>query len=695
MPLQLSSPITELPRVGPVKAKFLAKLGINYVRDLLYQFPRRYDDFSQVTAIKELRVGERQAVQGKVTAIKDQWGFRGRQRLLRTYATIADDTGSLAVTWYNLRFLSKQLWVNRSIRLAGVVEAPPKNLSADFSLRSPVIEFVDTDQGSTHTAAITPVYSETFGVTSRWLRYQVKNLLPLIGAVPEYLPEGIRQRQQLIGIHDAIRIVHFPDSPEALTAAQKRLRFDELFFLQLAALVRRRDRQQHAAYPVKVSDQEVKKLIKKIPFTLTSAQKRALEEIRHDMQQHVPMNRLLQGDVGSGKSAVALLATQITLQAGYQTLYLAPTEILARQQAERFAATLGAEHVTLLIGALKEREKKAIKQRLQTSEAMCVVGTHALLQDDVKGEQVGLVIIDEQHRFGVAQRAQLLKVSGTLKSGYQTPSTPHLLSMTATPIPRTLNLTVYGDLDVSILDELPPGRTPIKTEVVPPTQRDAAIVHILEELHRGRQAYVIAPLVAPSARLEVKSATETFHEMQQLFPGIAVGLLHGQLTSAEKESVMRLFASGALQLLVSTVVVEVGVDVPNATVMVIEGAERFGLSQLHQLRGRIGRGELESYCYLFPTSVEAVDTERLSVIARTTDGFVIAEEDLRLRGPGEVYGLSQSGFGNLQVASLLDYPTIKAARTEAETLLNQDPELTKYPILSKKVAQKNLITHFE
>lgn len=683
MPLKLSSLITELPRVGPVKARFLAKLGINYVRDLLYQFPRRYDDFSQVTNIKELKIGERQAVQGKVVSVKDQWGFRGRQRLLRTFATIADDTGSLSVTWYNLRFLSKQLWVGRSLCLAGIVEASPKNVAADFAFRSPVVEFVAADQAVTHTAHITPVYSETFGVTSRWLRYQIKNLLPLINAVPEYLPEAIRKRQQLIGIHEAIRIVHFPDSPDTLAAAQKRLRFDELFFLQLAALVRRQQRQRYAAAPLIISDKKLQHLCAALPFILTAAQQRSLHEIRHDLRQTVPMNRLLQGDVGSGKSAVALLAIHIALQAGRQVFYLSPTEILARQQAERFSETLSKENVVLLIGALKEREKKAIKERLQTSKSVCVVGTHALLQEDVPTAHVGLVIIDEQHRFGVAQRAQLVA------------SHPHLLSMTATPIPRTLNLTVYGDLDVSILDKLPPGRTPVKTEIVPPAQRDTVTLHILEELHRGRQAYVVAPLVAPSARLEIKSATETFHEIQQLFPGIAVGLLHGQLTSVEKESVMRLFASGAMQLLVSTVVVEVGVDIPNATIMVIEGAERFGLSQLHQLRGRIGRGEHQSYCYLFPTSAEAVDTERLSVIARTTDGFVIAEEDLRLRGPGEVYGLSQSGFDDLKVASLLDYSTIKAARVEAEALLKTDPRLTRYPILSKKVAQKNMITHFE
>jgi ATP-dependent DNA helicase RecG len=687
MPLQLSSPITALPRVGPAKAKFLHKLGIKHVRDLLYTFPRRYDDFSRITPINELKVGERCAIRGQIVSAKDMWGFRGRRRLLRVVTEISDGTGTLHVTWYNLRFLSKQLWPEREIFVAGEVEPDPQNRPNHFMMRSPAFEFITNGGEQTHTAEITPVYPETFGVTSRWLRYQVKNHLPLLQAIPEYLPEGIRERHKLMEIHQALRAVHFPTSPAELSEAQRRLRFDELFFLQLAALTRRQRIKQKAAIPIKASKKHLDALIKELPFMLTKAQRTAIGEITNELARAVPMNRLLQGDVGSGKSAVALIATRLVLQQGYKALYLAPTEILARQQAEVFRQQLGPDQVALLIGALTAREKAQIKQKLTVSEPVCIVGTHALLQEDVSAHGVVLAIVDEQHRFGVSQRQRLLQT--------EQGAVPHLLSMTATPIPRTLNLTVYGDLDVSVLDELPPGRQPVHTAVVAPKEREEVIIKILEELHRGRQAYVIAPLVERSARLEVKSATETFEEMQKLFPGIAIGLAHGQLKSDEKEQVMRHFSAGAIQLLVATSVVEVGVNVPNATMMVIEGAERFGLAQLHQLRGRVGRGEHQSYCYLFPTTETAARSQRLRIMTKTTDGFVIAEEDLKLRGPGEVYGLEQSGFGDLKVASLLDYATIKHARTEAEKLLAADPDLAHYPILHRKVEQKNAQIHFE
>lgn len=680
MPLKLSSPVIEIPRIGPAKAKFLQKLGITHVRDFLYTFPRRYDDFSNITAIKDLKVGQKMTVRGKVKSVKNSWGFYGRRRMLRIFVDIKDETGVLNVTWYNLQFLAKQLWNGREILVAGTIEAGPK-------MRSPVLEFVDKDADPTHTARITPVYPETYGVTSRFLRYQVKSLLPLISALPEYLPAEIIDRYTLMDIHGAIRTVHFPDSSFRLEKAQSRLRFDELFFLQLAALVRRREWQRGHAIPIAASKKELGQLIKALPFRLTGAQSTALDEIIHDLAQARPMNRLLQGDVGSGKSALALLTAQVALAAGRKVMYLAPTEILARQQAQHFSGVMSQARVSLLIGAVPVREKIIIKKRLLAAEPICVIGTHALLQEDVQGKNVALAIIDEQHRFGVAQRKALLNL------GEET--IPHLLSMTATPIPRTLNLTVYGDLDVSVLDELPPGRQPIKTKIVVGGEKEKAIIHVLEELHAGRQGYVIAPLIEESETIEAKSAKKAYAEIQHLFPGVAVGLLHGQMSSEEKEVAMRNFAAGAIQLLVATAVVEVGVNVPNATIMIIEGAERFGLSQLHQFRGRIGRGKQQSYCYLFPSSADYVDSERLKILERTTDGFIIAEEDLQLRGPGEVYGVAQSGFGDLKVASLLDYPTIKAARAEAQKILEKDPELEKYPILRAKVAQKNMLAHFE
>ncbi|MAF80382.1 ATP-dependent DNA helicase RecG [bacterium] len=684
MPLKLSSAVTELPRVGPAKAKYLTKLGITHARDFLYTFPRRYNDFSKITPVNELKVGEQMTVQGVVKSAKSNQGWRGRRRLLRVYVEIEDDTGVLNVTWFNLRFLMQQLGTGRNIAVAGTVEQDTR--SKQLRMRSPVIEFLDGTGEQTHTGRITPVYPETYGVTSRFLRYQVKQALPLLQRLPEYIPADIRERHELVGIHEAITTMHFPDDTDALEVARRRVRFDELFFLQLAALVRRAQREQRSARPLPVLN--LTQFKKQLDFTLTAAQLEVIDEIATDIGKPVPMNRLLQGDVGSGKSVVALFAARTAMADGHKVLYLAPTEILARQQAKLFAKTLGEDSVALLIGALPSGKKRALKERLRTSDPLCVVGTHAVLQEDVQVANLALAIVDEQHRFGVEQRQALQEASDD-------DMVPHLLSMTATPIPRTLNLTVYGDLDVSVLDELPPGRMPVTTSVVPPGERDDAVVHILEELHAGRQGFVIAPLVEESERLEAKSATEAYGEMRKLFPDIAIGLLHGRMSSEEKAGVINNFSAGALQLLVSTSVVEVGVNVPNATVMIIEGAERFGLAQLHQFRGRIGRGEHQSYCYLFPTSDEAVTAKRLQVLATTTDGFVIAEEDLKLRGPGEVYGAAQSGFGDLQVASLLDYPTIKIARQEAVKILKNDPQLDEYPILKAKVEQKNLLTHFE
>lgn len=745
--LRLSSPITDVPHIGPVKARYFEKLGVTHVRDLLFTFPRRYDDFSKVTPIAELEVGKQMVVRGHVRSVHSSWGYYGRRRILRIYVEIEDDTGVLNVTWFNLRFLERQLWKGRELYVAGKVEVFAPSLRArkgeaissgsprpstmlrarddvippKFQMRSPAMEFVPSttsassgqassgqDKQRVHTAEITPVYSETYGVSSRFIRYQVKSLLPLVQAVPEYLPEEIITRNHLIPIQTALRAAHFPKTSKELERAQVRLRFDELFFLQLAALVRRQKVQQEPAVQLPVTPERLDECVAQLRFQLTGAQQRSLDEIIKDMNNTHPMNRLLQGDVGSGKSAVALVAARVALDAGFKVVYLAPTEILARQQKKVLKRYLKDAPVELLIGAKTSKEKRIIKKRMVSARPLCVVGTHALLQEDVHAYNVGLVIVDEQHRFGVAQRRRLQEICNPLalprealgRSGDKggeggLSCTPHLLSMTATPIPRTLNLTVYGDLDVSLLDEMPPGRKPIITSIIGPQERDEAVIHVLKELHDGRQAYVIAPLVEQSEKLEVKSATETYEEMEQLFPGVAVGLVHGQMKSEEKETVMRNFNAGAIQLLVSTAVVEVGVNVPNAAVMIIEGAERFGLAQLHQIRGRVGRAEYQSYCYLFPTTEEEVTNERLRVLARTNDGFVIAEEDLRLRGPGEVYGVAQSGFGDLKVASLLDYKTIKLARNEAEHILNKDPELEKYPILRKKVEQKNLTAHFE
>ncbi|MDA1169059.1 MAG: ATP-dependent DNA helicase RecG [bacterium] len=694
MAITLSSHITDLQGVGPARARALSRLGIQYVRDILFHFPRKYEDFSTVTSIEKLEVGKQMTALGTVVSIKENRGFYGKRRLLRIYVDIDDGTGILHIVWFNLQFLQHKLPVGTKVYVAGMVEEPrflkkavTQGKKPHFSMRSPALEFASSSSERIHTAAITPIYSESAGVSSRFIRYQVKSLLPAILLIPEYLPKDIIERNDLMGIREAIKEAHFPSSQESLARAKKRLQFDELFFLQLSAIVRKQRVRQANAYALPATQEEIEQHIASLPFTLTNAQKRSINEIADDMAQPHPMNRLLQGDVGSGKSAVALIAAKIALENNKKVLYLAPTEILARQQALSFQASLGPKKVFLLVGVMKQKEKADIYVRLQNKEAICVIGTHALLQGYVLAKDVGLAIIDEQHRFGVAQRKALLSIEEGV--------VPHLLSMTATPIPRTLSLTVYGDLENSLLDELPPGRKPIVTRIVRSENRDDAIIHMLAQLHEGRQAYIITPIIEDSEKLAVKSAHKAFQEIQKVFPGIAVGMLHGKMESGEKEGVMNNFAAGAIQLLVATAVVEVGVNVPNATVMMIEGAERFGLAQLHQFRGRIGRGEHESICYIVPTVQDGAENKRLSLFASTNDGFQIAEMDLQFRGPGELYGLEQSGFGSLRVASLLDYEMIKLVREEAKNILISDPFLERYAVLRKKVDQKNAHAHFE
>ncbi|MEO6077432.1 MAG: ATP-dependent DNA helicase RecG [Candidatus Andersenbacteria bacterium] len=691
MVITLSSPITELKNIGPARAKTLERLGIVHVRDFLFTFPRKYEDFSNHIPIKGAEVGKQATFFGKIISVKSSNGFYGRRRLFRIYVDIDDGTGIVRCTWFNLRFLEQTLRVGSEIYIAGKVEVSKMQSGKyagnnDVAMRSPAFEFPSASQDRIHTASIVPVYSETAGISSRFIRYQVKQCMSALQTMQEYMPEDILERNNLLNIREAIEISHFPSSMKKLDEAKRRLEFDELFFLQLAALVRRSHMQHATAYSCDILDAAYKNIIKTIPFELTNAQVRSLEEIRTDMTQGHPMNRLLQGDVGSGKSAVALVASQIALQNNKKVLYLAPTELLARQQYKSFSEALPYP-TRLLIGDTKKKERDEIARMLMSDKPCCIIGTHALLQDAIEARNVGLAIIDEQHRFGVAQRKKLLSVEKGI--------VPHLLSMTATPIPRTLNLTVYGDLDVSVLDELPKGRKKIETHVVFGAEKDTAIIHMLEELHAGRQAYIIAPLVEESEKLALKSANQAYVEIKKLFPGIAIGLLHGQMSSKEKESAMNNFVAGAIQVLVSTAVVEVGVNIPNATIMMIEGGERFGLAQLHQFRGRIGRGAHASTCYVVPTTEDAKNSERLKTFAQVSDGFEIAEADLKLRGPGELYGAQQSGFGNLKVASLLNYKIISLARSEATKILTQDPELTTHILFQKKVAQKNALIHFE
>ena len=507
--------------------------------------------------------------------------------------------------------------------------------------------------------------------------------------VPEPLPEPIRQRRKLYTLPQAIQQTHFPDSHEALHRGRKRLIFDELFLLQLGMQGKRRQWQSHPGIPLTASMEDLRPFYESLSFQLTKAQQRVIKEITSDMLRNVPMNRLLQGDVGSGKTIVAAAAMLTAVKAGTQTALMAPTEILAEQHFQGLSGQLqplGVE-VDLLTGSIPAAEKATIYERLASGETRVVIGTHALIQEAVTFQKLGLAVIDEQHRFGVEQRGALRGKGVETSQGQPN---PHLLVMSATPIPRTLALSLYGDLDLSILDEMPPGRQEIKTTWLNSAQRERAYSFVRRQVEEGRQAYIIYPLVEESDKIDAKAAVEEYERLQtQVFPDLKLGLIHGRLKASEKEEAMRAFHAGETNILVSTSVIEVGVDVPNSTMIVIEGANRFGLAQLHQFRGRVGRGEYQSYCLLIADTESADAEDRLSALTQTNDGFVLAEKDLEIRGPGEFFGRRQSGLPELKLASLLDMNTLEIAREEAIALFDHDPnlELPEHEFLKERVAQ--------
>jgi ATP-dependent DNA helicase RecG len=537
---------------------------------------------------------------------------------------------------------------------------------------------------------ILPVYGLTSGLRSSDVSRQVQEALKLgLPSLHDPLPETLRRHYDLIPLTDALRQIHSPETSERLDNARKRIIFDDFFYLQLGVQRRRQEIQHFNAAAMTVDDNLLANYLTALPFALTGAQQRTLDEVRQDMGRQVPMSRLIQGDVGSGKTVVAAGAMLIAAANGYQSALLAPTQILAEQHFRGLRNLLeGVElaggnrpAVTLLTGRITGQKREAALAGIADGSVQIVVGTTALIQENVAFANLGFVVVDEQHRFGVGQRA------AARDKGRDT-AVPHLLVMSATPIPRSLALTVYGDLDVSVIDEMPPGRTPIKTKRFPPTDRERLYGFVRRQVHQGRQAYIIYPLVEESEMLDVGAAVDAHARLtEEIFPDLRVGLLHGRLKGAEKDEVMRSFAGGDLDILVSTSVVEVGVDVPNATLMLIEDAERFGLAQLHQFRGRVGRGEHESYCALFSRVKGGAQHERLNALAKTTDGFILAEKDLELRGPGDFLGTRQSGLPDLKMANLSDTATLHLAQEAAQDLLRQDPDLDNYPLVQEKVEQ--------
>ncbi|NTW22326.1 ATP-dependent DNA helicase RecG [Candidatus Falkowbacteria bacterium] len=698
--LTLGTSIKEMSRVGELTAKKLKGLDIETVEDLLLYFPFRYDDYSQPVKINQLTPGTNACLTGQVELLQNKRSFR--KHISVTEALVSDETGSVKVVWFNQPFIIKNLKEGNKISLAGKVE---EDYAGPF-LASPTYEKLSDDDSAVHTQGLVPNYHLTANLTQKQLRFLMKQVIGLSSRLSDWLPESIRRQNKLLTLAEAVRLIHFPRDVNDIHSAKKRLAFNELFLIQLVAQQNQRGISKSKAPSIVFDEELTKKFVANLPFTLTDAQRKAAWAILKNLEQDSPMTRLLEGDVGSGKTVVAALVALNAVANGWQSAILVPTEILAKQHFASITKLLESFDIT--VGLVTRSDKKLSKDDEETAsddakkkvkklnasavvqQSDIIVGTHALIQEDVRFEKLGLVVVDEQHRFGVAQRQNLLEKSGIEGSS------PHLLSMTATPIPRSLALALYGDLDISILDELPAGRKPIKTRIVSEEKRLLAYKFIREQIEAGRQVFVICPLIDPSDKLGVKSVNDEHEKLnKQIFPDLEVGLLHGKLKAAEKEQVMSDFASGKTKILVSTSVVEVGVDVPNATVMMIEGAERFGLAQLHQFRGRVGRSDHQSYCLLFTESNSPETLKRLEALEQHNDGFALAKIDLELRGPGEVYGQLQKGFPELKLASLFDYDLMEMAKKAVSDLLDRDPELAGSELLRSESAHWRGNIHWE
>lgn len=690
--LHLDTPIQYCKGIGPRRADLLKKIGIATVEDALWYFPWRYEDRGNLKKIGRITFGAFETVSGEV--VSAEVAQTKRQRVKVFELTITDRSGFLVGSWFNQPFMKKTFATGQKVILSGMVRSNPFRGGMP-QIDNPEYEIMDEEEPGAeliHAGRTVPIYRATAGVSVRLIRTLMKNIVDsCAGTVQESLPEQLIGKYSLLPAAEALQEVHFPQREldlvllnKGMSPAHRRLSFEELFILELGlALKKRGVTIETKGISFRESTRLENALRKNLPYTLTPAQERVIAEIKQDMSANRPMNRLVQGDVGCGKTVVALIAALMSVENGYQACIMAPTEILAEQHARNItamASPLGIA-VRLLTGRLKKKEKAAVIAEIASGSAPIVIGTHALIEEEVQFHRLGLAIIDEQHRFGVMQRS-------TLKSkGYA----PDVLVMTATPIPRTLALTVYGDLDVSVIDEMPPGRVPVSTRLSFESRRRETYQFIEDELRKGRQVYVVYPLVEETEKSDLKAATEmAAHLQQDIFPKWRVGLLHGRMKGGEKEAVMASFLSGDTHILVSTTVIEVGVDVPNATVMVIEHPARFGLAQLHQLRGRVGRGAHSSTCILMGPRMFAEEArERLNAFVRTTDGFRIAEEDLRLRGPGEFFGTRQSGLPDLRAANLLrDADLLEKARAEAFALIRDDHELARFPRLRELLKRR-------
>lgn len=658
--MTLETPIEKLPLIGPAYAKRLKKLDIVTVDDLLYHFPFRYIDYSLVSPIGRLQAGETVSVRGEVISIKNEYTRRGKKI---QKAVVADASGEIQVVWFNQPFLVKTIHPGQTIGLSGKVDWFGRSLvliSPEYEILNRAGEREGERVKGIHTGRLVPVYHETYGLSSKWLRSRIAPLVKkYVPGLKEFIPPQIMKKYNLVKFNQAIKDIHFPQNQETAQKARQRFAFEELFLLQLAALQRKEKWQKHQlAFKFKLNQEKILEFTASLPFELTQAQKKALREIFSDLDKNKPMNRLLEGDVGSGKTVVAAAAIYLAYVNNSQSALMAPTEILANQHYQTLNQVLSPLGVKIALLTSAKRKVRA--------DFDCLVGTHALIYKRAKFKKLGFVVIDEQHRFGVEQRGKLIKKG----------KAPHILTMTATPIPRTIALTLYGDLDLSIIDEMPPGRQKTKTWVVPPQKRAAAYQWIREQIKNKKdQAFIVCPLIEESQHETMQSVKAVTSEKgkleKEVFPDMKLGLLHGRLKSKEKEGVLNKFRQGKTDILVSTPVVEVGIDIPTASIMLIEAAERFGLAQLHQLRGRVGRSGQQAYCLLFSETPSEKSIKRLKALETLRTGSRIAELDLKLRGPGEIYGTQQHGFFNLRVASFSDLKTIKKARKAAESIVNQ------------------------
>lgn len=648
--------------IGLAKSKYFAALGIFTIADILTHYPKRYEDRTIIKKIVQVNIGETETICGTIINIQENTPKRG---LTILKVLVKDDSGMIELSWFNQKFLKSQFHIGNKIIATGKI----KSNFYRIGMSNPIAETIVPAENGEDLDKLLPIYATTEKITQKFFRSIVKKILETIEMIQETIPPEILKKFDLLDRDTALKEIHFPKNKSLLLIARQRLVFEELFFIQCFLNFAKKSNKQDRRGIKHLLDSKLSKaVLTALPFQLTKAQYQALHEIKSDMESNIPMQRLVQGDVGSGKTIIAVLALVKTVENGYQGAFMAPTEILAQQHYQSIKGMLESHgiNVGILVGSLKKSEKEMILAALASGDIDIIIGTHALIQVNVKFKNLGLVVTDEQHRFGVRQRA-LLQEKGTCSD---------ILVMTATPIPRTMTLTVYGDLDVSTIKELPPGRKPIRTFLRKTDKRHLIYQFVLSEIAKGRQAYIVCPLIEMSESIDTVSAIDTFEELSgNIFHAVKCALIHGKLPKQEKDAIMQDFYAGKIKILIATTVIEVGVNVPNASIMVVEGAERFGLSQLHQLRGRIGRGEYQSYCVLIANNHSPDTWERLSLMESVSDGFSLAEEDLKLRGPGQFFGLKQHGLSDLKIANIFsDTDILLKARTAAIQVIN-NPQL--------------------